>query len=162
MTDLCVLHSDSWLSGNVRIDVHNRGRVVHRMAVENLVVLSGRNQVRDAIFGDLVLFPTHVALGTGGAGAREGDVALQDEVFRSIVTTRAKSSAAVSFKLFLTSAQANGHTLREAGLFNAPIFGTLFARVVHGEIPKTASVTVLYTWTITIGTPTTVATSRRR
>jgi hypothetical protein len=69
----------------------------------------------------------------------------------------------LQFLASLDANEANGSTLREAGLFTrgsatnptpsdppgtAPGQVRLFARQIHPDVPKTAAITVLYDWRI--------------
>lgn len=143
------------LSGNVRVDVRDAvsKRLLSRRRFKNLAVLSGRNGVRDAIYGDSFTAPSRFALGTGSTAVTAADTELDTEVWRDIFSTKTRASGTVTFKYFLTSTTANGNTLREAGLFNAASGGDMFARVVFLDIAKTSAITVLFAWTFTIGTP---------
>ena len=49
----------------------------------------------------------------------------------------------------LESTQANGNTLREAGLFTGA--GVLFSRQIHSAVPKNEGLAVNYQWQIGIG-----------
>jgi hypothetical protein len=138
---------------NIAIEIREAATqvLVRQEDVHNLVVLGGRNQLRDLLYGDAVAVPAWMALGTGATGVASSDTALAAEVMRDVLTSRAKGSGSLTFKYFLTSVQGNGITFREAGLFNAPTGGTMFARTLFTEIAKTASITVLWAWTVTIG-----------
>jgi len=138
---------------NVAIDICDAatGAVLRHEDVHNLVLLAGRNQLRDALNGEVITAPSWMALGTGTTTVNPADTALAGEALRDVVTSRAKGSGTLTFKYFLTSTQGNGITFREAGLFNANPGGILFARALFAPIAKTASITVLWAWTITIG-----------
>lgn len=141
------------ITGNVTIDVCDAetGRLLRREVAHNLVLLVGRNMIRDALFGDPMTPPNRMALGTSATPVSPSQISLGAEVWRDVLTTRAKGSAAITFKYFLTSTTGNGTTFREAGLVNAAVGGQLFGRVVYAEIAKTASITILFAWTISIG-----------
>jgi hypothetical protein len=143
------------IRANVRIDVRDAatGRLLRRERVKNLVVLVGRNLVRDALYGISITAPNRFALGTGTTAVTAADTELETEVWRDILTTKTVAAGSITFKYFLTSVTANGHTLVEAGLLNEPSAGDLFARVVFTAIEKTSAITVLFAWTFTIGTP---------
>jgi hypothetical protein len=138
---------------NVEIEIRDTdtGALIRREAVHNLVVLAGRNQIRDALYGETIAAPSWMALGTGATVVSAADTALAAEVIRDVLTTRAKGSGAITFKYFLTSTQGNGITFREAGLFSAAVGGVMFARTLFSPIDKTAAITVLWAWTVTIG-----------
>lgn len=136
-------------SVNVRVETIDAmtGAVVRVQELHNLVVLTGRNLIRDAIYGDTISPLSRFAVGTGSTAAVASDTALSNEVWRDVFTSKTKSSAAIDIKYFLTSTTANGNTLSEAALFTTD--GTAYARVVLSDpIAKTASVAVLFAWTL--------------
>lgn len=123
------------------------GRELSRQACQNSVVAVGRNQIRDAIHGDAISAPSRFAVGTGSTAVADGDIQLVAEVWRDAFTSKTKSGGGVRIKYFLTPNLANGNTLRECGLFNAPSGGIMYARVVLGEaIVKTSSISVVFLW----------------
>lgn len=126
------------------------GAVLRVIEQSNLVVTAGRNQIRDAINGAAITAPNRFAIGTGSTTASAADTALVTEVWRDAFTSKTTSTASISIKYFLTSTTANGNTIREAGLFNASTGGEMYARVVLTDaIAKTASIAVLFSWTLT-------------
>lgn len=138
---------------NVTIEVREAatGRLVHREERHNMAVLAGRNLIRDALAGDAVTGLTHFAVGTGSAAVTATDTALGAEVLRLPIQTKTKDAAKLQIMQYLSSTQANGNTLTEAGLFNDPAAGTMYARVVHAGIVKTSALAVTYTWDLTWG-----------
>ena len=143
------------LATNVEIRTwsHRAGRVtpldVQRLT--NKVVNAGLTQVRDVLHGSAVTFPSHLAVGTGATAVAAGDTALGTEVFRDTLTSKTSLTLAERYTYYLGTPDANGNTLAEAGLFNAGASGTMFARVVLAStITKTASISVTFTWTITL------------
>jgi len=141
------------LTANVTIEVCDAasGRLLRREQRHNLVTLAGRNLVRDLFNG---LSPagaiTHFAVGTGTATPTANDTALVAEVFRDAVTKRTPDVGKLTLQYYLPSTAANGYALAEAGLFTAATGGTLVARVVFQAINKNASLSVTYTWDLTI------------
>lgn len=123
------------------------GRVLSRSRRHNLVVDAGLDLLRDLVYGDGVIL-SHCGVGTDATTPAAGDVALGAEVFRDQLSQRTKQAAQLVIKFVLGSQQANGSTLREAGLFNAVSGGTLYARVTPEEVEKTDSILVIYTWTL--------------
>ncbi len=124
------------------------GEVLQEIRVHNLVTTAGRNLIRDLLGNDGVSGLTHFAVGTNSTAPALSDTALKAEVFRDQITQRIDSSNQLQIKQYLSSQQANGYTLREAGLFNAGSGGTLYARAVHVAIAKSASIAVTYTWSL--------------
>lgn len=127
------------------------GRWVARQVCPNLVVLTGRNLIRDRLQGNSIVALTHFAIGTGSATVTANDTVLQTEIFRDTITQFVNGSGILTVKYYLATGSANGNTLREAGLLNAVSAGTLFSRVVlASSIVKTASITVTFQWDFTI------------
>ena len=127
------------------------GRFVSRCVSHNLVVLAGRNLIRDRLQGGAVAALTHFAVGISNQAVTSGDTALQIEVFRDTITQFVNGSGILTVKYYLATGNANGQTLAEAGLLNASSGGSLFSRVVLAStIAKTASITVTFQWDFTI------------
>ncbi len=148
------MHHDAvFARANVLIEVESAlsGALLSCQAVHNLAVTAGRNLIRDLLHGDAVDGLTHIATGTDGTAPAAGDTALGAEVFRGSLTDSIEDTAKLTVKLHITSTQANGNTLREAGVFNAAAAGTMYARVIHEDIVKTAAIRVTYTWDLTWG-----------
>ena len=107
---------------------------------------AGLNLIRDALYGDSVTMPTHIAIGTGTTAATASDTALQTEVFpdgsnRSAISSRTKPAAKkVRFQMLVGVGEANGEDLTECGAVNAATSGTFTNRIVFDPpIPKTSS-----------------------
>jgi hypothetical protein len=128
------------------------GDIVASGEAHNLVTNAGLNLVRDLLDGDSVAGITHFAVGTGTAAVTALDTALGTEVFRDVAGGRTSNAQQLVLSYYLNSADANGNTLSEAGLFNAASAGTMFARVaLSPPITKTAAVAVSFFWTINLG-----------
>lgn len=141
------------LGCNVTIEVCDaNGTPVQRIKEHNLVTLQTRNLIRDFLnVGTGTTGITHFAVGTGNVDTTPNDTMLGVEVHRAAVTKKMTDGGRLMVQQYLGTAEANGHVLTEAGLFNALAGGTLFARVKHAGINKTSSLTVTYNWVITIG-----------
>ena len=116
---------------------------------KNLVVLAGRNLLRNFMNGDVVTGIERYAIGTNATAAVAGNTTLGTEVFRAIPTQKIKSDGVLTVKLYVASTEANGNTLREAGPFcngaTATLnSGTLYARAVHTAVVKSAAVAIVY------------------
>ena len=128
------------------------GEIVQQGEAHNLVTNAGLDLVRDLLDGDSVAGITHFAVGTGSAAATALDTTLDTEVFRDTVSGRTSNAQQLVVQYYLNSADANGNTLTELGLFNAASAGTLFARVALGtSIVKTAAIAVTLNWSINLG-----------
>ena len=114
------------------------------------------NLLRDAIYGDTVTMPTHIAIGSGVTPALSSDTTLETEVFpdganRNAITSRTKPAAKqVRMQMLLGVGDANGYDLTEVGAVNAATGGTFMNRMVHSTVPKTASFPLKYQVKITL------------
>jgi len=141
---------------NVDIVIWDVGKkqILRTEKVGNLAVLSGRNLLRDFLYGDAVSGLGRFALGTDGTAPTANDTALGTEVFRDQFTKVTKESGKLTAQYYLSSTSANGNTLQEAGAFangatDTPGSGTLYARVTFTPIAKTSSIAVTFTWELT-------------
>jgi hypothetical protein len=96
---------------------------------------------------------THFAVGTGDTAVVVGDTALVAEVYRDMITYLGYTSTGViTIKCYIPAAYPATEpvTLKEAGLFNASILGTMFARVVISpNVNKNNTISMIITWTVT-------------
>lgn len=115
-----------------------------------MIVDAFLNLLRDAIYGDSVTYPTHIAIGTGTTAAAAGDTALETEVYpdganRSAISSRTKPAAKkVRFQMLVGVGEANGEDITEVGVLNAATGGTLMNHVIHNVISKTAAFELRY------------------
>jgi hypothetical protein len=146
------LRDELELGVNVRVWVQDVRTGLWRLHDEghNLVTDAGRNLIRDRMRGvSLVDALSHFAVGTSNTAAANADVALGAEVFRDIFTQTSSGTASVVIRYYLGPNDANGNTLREAGLFNASSGPTLYARrVLASAITKTIDVASTFEWTL--------------
>ncbi len=141
------------IGGNVLIEVRegDHGPVIATQQRHNLVVNNGLDIIRDLLGGDLNEEPTDIAVGTDNTVVTATDTTLAVEVFRNQITRRIDNNQSITFQLFISTTQANGNTLTEAGLIRVKNGADrLFARIVYAPIVKTVSVSVTITWTITL------------
>lgn len=143
------------LKANVRIEVNDAktGRLLESRNVHNLVVDAGIALILDRIFNDTLTslqFITHLAVGTSATAAAAAQTALVAETFRDSLTQVTRSGNVLTVRQFLSSTQANGSTLQEAGIFNASSGGTMLARAIYTGIVKDATRTVTFIWSFTL------------
>lgn len=156
------------VNANVRIQVwdvstpeletlarEGRGKLLSEQEGHNLVVLAGRNLVRDLLaksfLADATVGLTHFAFGSGSTAINDSQTALVTETLRQAILDLVKGSSNITAKFFLASTQLNSTTIREAGLFNAGAAGTMFARyLLAPSIVKDNTVAVTFTWVITM------------
>ena len=144
--------------GNVVIEGRDAetDALLWREVAQNKVPLVGRSLICAVLAGDTALQsqpPSHVAIGTGSSSPADTDVQLGNEVYRSVITQKSLSASTITWKFFVPSIAANGHTLSEACIVNSsslvPVFPIL-SRVTYTPFLKTANITVTYTWTHTL------------
>lgn len=127
------------------------GELVKVVRKRNKVTAAGLALFAALMVGDSTATITHVGYGTGTTPAAAGDTALETEVGRGAYTSRTSAAGVLTVTFYLGSTDGNGSTLSEVGLLTAAVGGTLVARAVLGNtITKTSSVTVTFTWTVTL------------
>lgn len=115
-----------------------------------MIVDAFLNLIRNAIYGDSVTYPTHIAIGTGTTAAAAGDTTLETEIQpdganRSAISSRTKPAAKkVRLQMLVGVGEANGNDLTEIGALNAATGGTLMNHIIHTAISKDASFELKY------------------
>lgn len=113
---------------------------------ENIVLDVGLAELARVINGDALQTGVawEIAVGTSTTTPVAGDSALGNQVFKATITTRSRSSASVSFKLFIDTTQANGNTLAEAALLHDGVLidRALLSATVAKDSSKNVTVTV--------------------
>lgn len=126
----------------------------------NLVTLAGRNLIRDLLYWNSTADNprpfglNYFSAGTSTAAFAASSTALGTEVFRDSFTQRTKTDGQTVYKYYLTSNDANGNTLTEAGLHGnssstGANTGELYAGALYTAIAKTTSIAITYSWTLT-------------
>lgn len=115
-----------------------------------MIVDAFLNLIRNAIYGDSVTYPTHIAIGTGTTAAAADDTTLETEIQpdganRSAISSRTKPAAKkVRLQMLVGVGEANGNDLTEIGALNAATGGTLMNHIIHTAISKDASFELKY------------------
>ncbi|KJS81645.1 MAG: hypothetical protein JM58_16345 [Peptococcaceae bacterium BICA1-8] len=144
---------DLALKGKLTINIINEVTgEIKTVTEDNLVILAGRNLVRDLLAGDTVSGLTHMALGTDTSDPSVTPTIT--EAFRKTLTSSTKADGKLTVDMFLASSEANGNTLTSAALFgngatDTAGSGSQYNKVVYAAIEKTSSLTVTYTWELT-------------
>lgn len=139
------------ISDNVLITARDvcTGKIIHQERQHNLIVADGRNLIRDLLSGEGDAL-SHFAVGTEDTSTADSMSELQSEVFRNDITRFDLENNKLIVNYFLASNEANGNTIREAGIFNADSGGNMYARVTQSEIEKSENVSITYQWTTNI------------
>ncbi len=150
------------VAGNVLMEVHRAttGDLIHSERSKNLVVTDGRNIIRDLML-NVGNAPNTMAVGKGASITTASMTRLEDEQFRAIFTRKTATNAKATFQLLLGTGDANvsPQTLGEVGIFSgasynsttATIGGLMFARTTFTPIAKDNTMTITYTWEVTVG-----------
>lgn len=108
----------------------------------------GRRAIRDFLQSELA----DMGVGTDGSGASTTDTALGNEVLRKAFKSEQDTGdGSAQYDMRVLSTEANNNDLRELGLFTGA--GSLYARIVYAEIPKTSDFEVEYEVTATVKNP---------
>jgi hypothetical protein len=137
------------VKANVELIVRDAtsGRILSHQRVKNTVVDTGLNIVRD-LLGGTGYGPASIAVGTGTAATGTTDTSLGTEIWRGNIDRRIQGSKEVNFQVLLTTADANGYTLSEVGLFDGT---SMYARaLLSPTIEKTGAKTVTISHKITV------------
>jgi hypothetical protein len=138
------------LKGNLTILIENiiTGEV-QRVKQDNLVILAGRNLIRDFLFGDAVSGLSYMAVGTDTSDPSVTPGIT--EVFRKQFTSKVKADGKMTIDMYLSSQEANGNTLTSAALFGngasaTARSGTQYNKVTYAGIAKDSSLAITFTW----------------
>jgi len=141
---------------NVTIIIQDvvKNKVIKTIKKHNLITSTGKQLMAKLIGNESVNGVTYLAVGTDDTTVLAIDTELGNEVYRNQITQSINSLNKESIKLFLSSTQANGNDLVEAGLFgdnatDTTDSGVLVGHVTFEKIEKTSSIAVTFLWDIT-------------
>jgi hypothetical protein len=122
---------------------------VQQVEQDNLVILAGRNLIRDFLFGDAVSGLSYMAVGTDTSDPSVTPGIT--EVFRKQFTSKVKADGKMTIDMYLSSQEANENTLTSAALFGGSATstagsGTQYNKVTYQGIVKDSSIAITYTW----------------
>ncbi len=123
------------------------GNVVESFIEQNMVVLIGKTNLAKLIGGDVAgKAVTQIAVGTNGTAPSLSDTNITSAFLKAIDSVSYPDSTSVQFHFTIGNSEANGMTIREAGLILAD--NTLFARKVRADFAKTSANQLQGLWTI--------------
>lgn len=138
------------VKGRVYIDVLYENGDTHRIVQDNVVTNNGRDRIAAIISQSSVVFPSHIAIGTGTTAVAVTDTAMETEVDRNALTATTDASGVVSYQAFFSKTEANGSTISEVGLFDAAAGGTMICHALLGAtVAKDNTISITVTWTLT-------------
>lgn len=88
-----------------------------------------------------------ICVGDNGTEPEASDTELGNNVYEATITSRTRTDESIAFKLFIDTTQANGNTLREAGLKhnNVLIDHALLSATVAKDSSKNVTVSIVLT-----------------
>lgn len=117
--------------------------------ISNLVVTSGLNQIA-AIVETSSARPSHIAVGTNGALATLGQVALQGTEIQRKVATISRIDSTITYDVVFGPGLVGGpFTIQELGLFNNAVGGIMIGRSVSAPWGLTAASSINVSWSLT-------------
>ena len=149
-------------TGQLKIELVEYGRVVHRIRKHNLIVNVGLQQINDFIAGQIPTTApiTHLAIGDGQTAPTPTDTALENELHRVAPTITQPNFNDIKVQAIWAPGTATG-TYYEAGLFDADAVGNMFSRATFPELIVEDIHQIIITWTISIAVTTYMQQERR-
>lgn len=125
--------------GNLKTEYHKT----------NLVVDTGLAYITSRMKDTTATAMSHMAVGSGTAGAASGNTALGTELGRVALTSTTVTANSIAYVGDFPAGTGTG-SVSEAGIFNASSGGTMLCRSQFGVVTKTAADSMRITWTVTI------------
>lgn len=133
------------------------GNFINQGYNDNIVVTVGRRAIAELLGGNISNFFEYIAVGTGSAGPVNGDTALSAEIVgsglgRAIATRTYPHTGTEGHVLYSITFNISGSTtVREAGIFDSAVAGTMFSRVLVNSpnfIPVENGMALTLTWEV--------------
>lgn len=127
--------------------IDRAGKIIETFQEENMVVLIGKTNLTKLLGGDAAgKAVTQISVGTNGTAATLADAAITSAFLKNIDSVSYPDTTSVQFHFTIGYTEANGMTIREAGLILAD--NTLFARKTRADFAKTSANELQGVWTI--------------
>jgi len=134
--------------GNFQMIVKDlEGNIIETFEEQNMVVLIGKTNLTKLLGGNVAgKAVTQVAVGTSATAATLGDTGITSAFLKAIDSVSYPDESSVQFHFTIAYSEANGMTIREAGLML--LDNTLFARKTRADFAKTSANELQGLWTI--------------
>lgn len=134
--------------GTFQLQVIDRnGKVVETFIEKNMVVLNGKTNLTKLLGGSAAgKKVTQISVGTNGTAPTLADTNITSAFTKNIDSVSYPDASSVQFAFTIDNAEANGMTIREAGLILED--NTMFARKVRADFAKTSANKLQGLWTI--------------
>ena len=117
----------------------------------NLVVAAGENFIANKV-GSTDTAMSHMAIGNGGTATSTGMTALQGtEVERRALSGVTVNANVVTWAATFGSTLSLSATIREVGIFNAAVAGTMLARFICAGFTLSPGETLAVDWSLAFG-----------
>ena len=110
------------------------------MTIQTFLLNSTRDEIKDFFETQF----THGAVGDDNTTPTPGDTTLGNEVFRKAIASFDKTTFTnkTIASVQITSAEANGNTIREGGFFDAVAAGNMLTHFLVNDIVKTSDISL--------------------
>jgi hypothetical protein len=141
-------HDTGCISGRLQLQVHREGCETEVFEGQNMIVDLGLDSIAAILGGTANKTISTFQCGSGTANPAAGDTALGTSLFTKVVSSIAYPGLGqVAFTFSLESAEGNGNSYTEWGLFTAD--GDLFSRKTSVSIAKDTTIRIVGVWTLT-------------
>ncbi len=142
------------LRGKVRVRQYRDGLLIFEHSGPNIVTSVGKNTITEILKENVLLRPSHMAIGTDPTPPAESQIALVAEI-----TTPARSATGIgvvltneiTYSASFTNTSAGPLIVEEAGLFNAATGPVMYARWLSSTVTMAVNDILAFDWTLTVG-----------
>lgn len=148
MSIILIDHFDREPTGDFRLEVFRRGRLIEVFEEKNLIVANSKQIHARLLGGDVTNRSiTQIGFGTNPAAPTSGNTTLTDAYVKNVDNVSYPAAHQVRFAFSLGTAEANGKAISEFGLLTEG--NMLYARKVRAApLNKESDLTFAGTWTI--------------
>ena len=143
------MNKNPQVSCNVKLSLRtNTGKILYEVEGHNLIVTTGKNLIAGLVAGEVIVAPSHMAIGNDNTAPVVGDTALGGELGRVLIGSISRAANVVTLNDSFPGGIGTG-TVEEIGLFNDVDVGIMIARFLTGTFTKGAADILDFTWTLT-------------
>lgn len=145
------------IKGRLKVDTYINGIFTEGSWIDNVITTAGKTALasllNSASAGTSLV--THIGFGSSTTAVAAGDTTLGTELsagsYARVAVTRSNPSGNVIQYVATLTGVTNNPTVQEAGLFNGPSAGTLFAHQLTGAVNlATSADSIQVTWQVTL------------
>ncbi len=140
------------LQGSYVIKVRDKdGKLIHYDSGKNLITNNGEKLVAQLLDFNGTENPlSHLAFGSGTVGALKTDTQLQSEIAGTRDQVDSTNQTTNTLQMIWAVTAGGAYTIREMGIFNALVIGTMMSRFITQPLSVISGTTIDITWTLTI------------